>query len=150
MASAPTAGIIELDRDGQFRTAKIQRRSRVREHDDRRGRLGLSLRCTINGGEGGAVASGRIRCAPRRWPAHLTKGTGTNDIDADGRNYRISYQSSIPSLAVHLGNAGSVNRLHLASAGKEQTFESATSPIGVPGSQLHEGTYSYWNRSQRA
>ena len=140
----PDGGIIELDRNGQFRTAKVSGGRDFANMMIGAGDWAYRLRCTVNGGEGGAVASGRIAARRDDGRRALTKGPGTNDIDADGRNYRISYQSSIPSLAVHLGNPGSTNRLHLASAGKEQTFDSTTSPIGVPGGQLHEGTYSYW------
>ena len=140
----PDGGIIEVDRNGQFRTAKVSGGRDFANLMLGVGDWAYRLRCTVHGVEGGAVAQGRIAVRRDDGRRTLTKGPGTNDIDADGRNYRISYQSSIPSLAVHLGNAGSANRLHLVSAGREQTFDSASSPIVVPGSQLREGTYSYW------
>jgi len=140
----PDGGIIEVDRDARFRTAKLSSGRDFANVMVGGGSWAYRLRCTANGAEGNAVASGRvtvIRDAGRR---PLPKNQGVNDIDADGRNYRISYQSAIPNVAVHITNAGARHKLHLATAGKEQTFDSNTSSVLVPGAQLHEGTYTYW------
>ena len=140
----PDGGIIEVDRDGRFRTAKVSAGKDFANVLVPGGGWSYRLRCTSNGSEGSAVASGRISAVRDDGRRPLPKNQGVNDIDADGRNYRISYQSAIPSVAVHVRNPGASHKLHLASGGKEQTFESSTATITVPGARLHEGTYSYW------
>jgi hypothetical protein len=140
----PDGGIIELDRDARFRTAKVSAGKEFANAMITAGAWGYRLRCTTRDTEGGAVASGRISVVRDDGRRPLPKAQGVNDIDADGRTYRISYQSAIPSVMVHVRNPGAAHRLHLASAGKEQTFDSTTAAITVPGSQLHEGNYTYW------
>jgi hypothetical protein len=140
----PEGGIIELDRDARFRTAKVSAGHDFASILLPAGAWAYRLRCTSNGGEGAAVASGRISVVRDDGRRPLPPLQSVNDIDADGRNYRISYQSAIPTIVVHLRNPGAVHRLHLASAGKEQTFDASSSSITVPGAQLREGTYSYW------
>ncbi|HEX4417167.1 MAG TPA: hypothetical protein VH165_04665 [Kofleriaceae bacterium] len=137
-------GIIEIDRDNRFRTAKVSSGRDFANVLIPGGSFAYRLRCTTNGTEAAAVASGRITALRDDGRRPLPKNQGVNDIDADGRNYRISYQSAIPNVAVHIKNPGTSHRLHLASAGKEQTFDSSASVITVPGAQLHEGTYTYW------
>jgi hypothetical protein len=137
-------GIIEVDRDGRFRTAKVSAGREFANVMVGVGDLSYRLRCSANGVDGSAVASGRIVARRDDGRRPLTKYQPVNDIDADGRNYRISYQSAIPSVVVHVANAGRTTRLHLAAAGKEQTFDSTTQTVTLPGVQLHEGTYSYW------
>lgn len=140
----PEGGIIELDRDARFRTAKVSAGRDFANILLPAGAWSYRLRCTSNGGEGAAVASGRISVVRDDGRRPLPPLQSVNDIDADGRNYRISYQSAIPNIVVHLRNPGAVHKLHLASAGKEQTFDSSSSSITVPGAQLREGTYGYW------
>jgi hypothetical protein len=140
----PDGGIIEVDRDGRFRTSKVSAGKDFANVLIPGGTWSYRLRCTSNGGEGNAIASGRVAAVRDDGRRPLPKNQGVNDIDADGRNYRISYQSAIPSVAVHVRNPGASHKLHLASGGKEQTFDSSTATITVPGAQLHEGTYSYW------
>ncbi|HEU4726250.1 MAG TPA: hypothetical protein VFT22_00105, partial [Kofleriaceae bacterium] len=140
----PDGGIIEIDRDSRFRTPKVTSGRDFANLLVTRGSWAYRLRCTTNGAEGGAAASGRISAIRDDGHRPLPKNQGVNDIDADGRNYRISYQSAIPNVVVHVKNPGVLHRLHLASAGKEQTFDSSTPAITVPGAQLHEGTYTYW------
>jgi hypothetical protein len=140
----PDGAIIEVDRDARFRTAKVSSGREFANVMISKGAWAYRLRCTVNGEEGDAVASGRVAVLRDDGHRPLPKKQGVNDIEADGRNYRISYQSAIPNVAVHLQNPGATHKLHLAAAGKEQTFDSGTSPVIVPGGQLHEGTYSYW------
>lgn len=140
----PDGGIIELDRDARFRTAKVSAGRDFANVMITGGAWSYRLRCTSHGSEGSAVASGRIRGVRDDGRRPLPRTQGVNDIDADGRTYRISYQSAIPNVAVRVHSPGAVHRLHVAAAGKEQTFDSATSTITVPGAQLHEGTYTYW------
>jgi len=140
----PDGGIIEVDRDARFRTAKLSSGRDFANVMVGGGTWSYRLRCTSNGAEGAAVASGRVAAIRDDGRRPLPKNQAVNDIEADGRNYRISYQSAIPSVAVHIKSPGAAHKLHLAAAGKEQTFDSGTSTITVPGAQLHEGTYTYW------
>jgi hypothetical protein len=140
----PDGGIIEVDRDARFRTAKLSSGRDFANVVIGGGVWAYRLRCTTNGAEGSAVASGRIAALRDDGRRPLPKNQGVDDIDADGRNYRISYQSTIPNLLVHVAHPGAMHRLHLAAAGKERTFDSSTSSILVPGTQLREGTYTYW------
>jgi hypothetical protein len=140
----PDGGIIELDRDARFRTAKVSAGKDFANALIASGAWAYRLRCTSKDTEGAAIASGRISVVRDDGRRPLPKAQGVNDIDADGRTYRISYQSAIPSVVVHVRNPGAAHRLHLASAGKEQTFDAATAAITVPGGQLHEGAYTYW------
>ncbi len=140
----PNGGIIELDRDSRFRTAKISSGHDFANVMIGSGAWSYRLRCTTNGSEGNAITSGRVAVLRDDGRRPLPKNQGVNDIDADGRNYRISYQSAIPNVVVHVKAPGAAHKLHLAAAGKEQTFDSSTPSITVPGAQLHEGTYSYW------
>jgi hypothetical protein len=137
-------GIIEVDRNALFRTAKVSAGREFANVMVPAGDYAYRLRCTTNGVDGGAVASGRIVARRDDGRRPLLSNPRVNDIDADGRAYGISYQSTIPNVAVHVSNAGATQRLHLASGGKEQTFDSRSSTIVVPGAQLHEGAYSYW------
>jgi hypothetical protein len=140
----PDGGVIELDRDNRFRTAKVSGGREFAHMMLAGGAWAYRLRCTRNGVDGPPVASGRVTVVRDDGRRPLPKVQGVNDIDADGRNYRISYQSAIPNVVVHVRNPGAVHRLHLAVAGKEQTFDSATPAITVPGNQLHEGSYTLW------
>jgi hypothetical protein len=140
----PDGGIIEIDRNGSFRTARVSGGRDFANAAIARGEWAYRLRCTTNGIDGPAVASGRITVRTDDGRRPLPKSQGTNEIDADGRTYRISYQSAIPNLSVRARNPGATHRLHLASAGKEQTFDASAPAINVPSSQLREGTYTYW------
>lgn len=140
----PDGGIIEVDRDTRFRTAKVSSGHDFANVLVAGGSWAYRLRCTTNGAEGGAAASGTVSAIRDDGRRPLPKNQGVNDIDADGRNYRISYQSAIPNVVVHIKNPGAAHRLHVASAGKDQTFDSSGASILVPGTQLHEGTYTYW------
>ena len=140
----PDGGIIELDRDSRFRTAKVSAGRDFANVLIAGGTWAYRLRCTSKDTEGAAVVSGRVSVVRDDGRRPLPQAQGVNDIDADGRNYRISYQSAIPNVVVHVRNPGAVHKLHLAASGKEQTFDSSSPAITVPGSQLHEGTYTYW------
>ena len=137
-------GIIEIDRNGSFRTARVSSGRDFANVMITPGSWSYRLRCTVNGTEGPAIASGRVTELTDDGRRPLPTTQGVNEIDFDGRNYRIYYQSSIPNVAIRVKNPGALHRLHLAQAGKEQTFDSSTPVITVPGSRLREGTYTYW------
>jgi hypothetical protein len=102
------------------------------------------LRCSTGRGEGGAVATGRIAVIRDSGTRALPKARPPNDIDADGRTWRISYQSMIPDLRVHAKGTGAPLRLNLARGSKTEVIEAPGPTIAVPGASLREGTYSYW------
>ena len=74
----------------------------------------------------------------------LPKQPATIPIDADGRTWRISYQSVIPLVQVATKGTGSEFKLHIATGGKEQIFPGKGASINVPGTKLDEGTYTYY------
>ncbi len=139
----PEGGFIEMDRDARFRTAKVSSGKDAANLSVAGGSWAYRLRCSTASGDSAAVASGRIAVTRDAGNRALPRLPATNDIDADGRNYRISYQSVIPNVAVRTRN-GTAFKLHLASGGKEETFDGVAGKIEVQGSKLHEGTYTYW------
>lgn len=142
--TCPRGGIIEMDRDARFRTAKTSSGSEAANLMVAPGRWAYRLRCTTGAGEGGAVASGRVVVLRDDGRRALPKIPPVNAIDADGRTWRISYQSQIPNLRVNVRGAGSAFKLHLAQGGRAQTFAATTGSVVVPGSKLAEGEYTYW------
>nr|MBA3818039.1 hypothetical protein [Deltaproteobacteria bacterium] len=140
----PNGGIIEMDRDSRYRTAKISAGQTSANLLVGNGGWAYRLRCTSNAGEGAAVASGRVVVTRDDGRRALPKVPPSNSIDADGRTWRISYQSQIPNLQVHSRGSGGSFKLHLAQAGKEQTFDGSKPSILVAGKQLKEGEYTYW------
>jgi hypothetical protein len=139
----PDGGIIEMDRDARFRTAKVSAGKDAANMSVAGGGWAYRLRCSSGSGDSAAVASGRIAVTRDAGSRALPKLHAVNEIDADGRNYRISYQSVIPTIAVRTKN-GIGFKLHFASGGKEETFDGAAGKILVQGTKLHEGTYTYW------
>lgn len=137
-------GIIELDKDGRFRTAKVSGGKEAANVSIASGGWHYRLRCTTNGNEGAAVASGRIAVTRDDGRRALPKLPPSNPIEADGRTWTVSYQSVIPNLIISMTGTGEKFRLHLAQGGSDQTFDSSKPSITVPGSKLKEGTYTYW------
>jgi hypothetical protein len=137
-------GIIELDRDGRFRTPRVSAGRDAANLRVEQGSWSYRLRCTSGRGEGGAVAAGRIAVIRDSGTRALPKARPPNDIDADGRTWRVSYQSAIPDLRVHTKGLGSAFRLNLARGGKAAVIESTSPTVTIPGATLREGTYTYW------
>jgi hypothetical protein len=144
----PEGGIVELDRDGRFRTPRVSAGKDAANLRVEQGAWSYRVRCTTGRGEGGAVASGRIAVIRDSGTRALPRARPPNDIDADGRTWRISYQSLIPDLRVHAPGAppgrGAAYRLSLSRGGKTEVIASTSPSIAVPGGSLREGTYSYW------
>ena len=140
----PEGGFIEMDRDARYRTAKVSSGKDAANLMVGAGGWAYRLRCSSGGGDTAAVGSGRIVVLRDAGSRALPKQPAVNEIDADGRNYRISYQSVIPTVAVRTKGAGAQFRLHIATGGKEQVFDGKGASIKVPGSKLDEGTYTYW------
>jgi hypothetical protein len=140
----PGGGIVEVDHDNRFRTAKVSAGKDAANVSLGNGTWAYRLRCSQGSGEGAAVASGRVAVSRDDGRRALPKSVATNPIDADGRHWRISYQSTIPTVAIKYLGAGSAFRLHLAQGGKEVTFDATAPTVTVPGSKLKEGEYTYW------
>lgn len=139
----PEGGFIEMDRDARFRTAKVSGGKDQANLSVGAGSWAYRLRCTTASGDSAAVGSGRIALVRDAGTRTLLKPV-TNDIDTDGRNYSLGYQSSIPNFAVRIKGEGGPFVLHLATGGSEETFAGPGPKITVPGEKLKEGTYSYW------
>jgi hypothetical protein len=137
-------GIVELDRDPRFRTAKISGGTESANHHVRAGTWFYRLRCTAGASEGAAVASGRISVTPDSGTRSLPPKPGVNPFVIDGKPWSYSYQSAIPDLDVTFPGTAASFRLHLARGGKDLAFESKSTSLRVPGSALSEGAYTYW------
>lgn len=146
LGKCPGDGVIELDHDGNFRTAKQSAGKDNANLMVGPGNWAYRLRCTQGDNEGKQVAAGRIYVQRDDGRRPLPKQPNLNPVDADGRIWRLSYQSLVPNVEVHYKGAGSGNayRLHLAQGGKDQVFDGTTDKIVVPGAGLKEGTYTYW------
>jgi len=143
LGKCPNGGVIEMDKDAGFRTVRLSSGKDAANMNVPRGGWAYRLRCTVGESEGAAVASGRIALILDDGHRPIPKKPATNDVYTDGRTTTVFYQSAIPNVAVHAeGSGGFV--LHLATGGKEDTFQSPSPTLVVPGSKLHEGTYTYW------
>ena len=138
------SGFIEMDRDARFRTAKVSGGKDQANLMVAAGAWAYRLRCATASGDSAAVGSGRIIVMRDSGSRALPKTAATNDIDADGRNYRVDYQSVIPTIAVRIKGEGGPFTLHMATEGKDETFSGPGPKINVPGTKLKEGTYTYW------
>jgi len=143
LGKCPNGGVIEMDKDAGFRTVRLSGGKDAANMNVPRGGWAYRLRCTVGESEGPPIASGRIALLLDDGHRPLPKQAATNDVYTDGRTTTMFYQSAIPNVAVHADGSGSFV-LHLASGGKEETFESSSSKIVVPGHKLREGTYTYW------
>jgi hypothetical protein len=135
-----SGGTIEMDRDPRFRTARISAGKEAANIIAEPGAWSYRLVCA-GGGQGG---SGRIIVRKDAGTRPLPKEQSVNTIDVDGRTYRISYQSLIPNVKIKVPGTGSKFKLHLATAGSEETFESDKPTFTVDGKKLKEATYTYW------
>jgi hypothetical protein len=132
-------GDVELDRDNRFKTPRVSTGTGSANHSVS-GSWSYRLRCS-----GKVVASGRVSVLRDSGERKLSPKEVTNAIEADGRNYTISYQSLVPNIQVKWKGATGTNfKLFLASGGKSQTFASATPQVTVPGKAFKEGEFTYW------
>ncbi len=137
-------GFIEMDKDSRYRTAKVSSGKDDANLMVGAGGWAYRLRCSSGGGDSAPVASGRLVVSRDSGNRALPKQEATNEIDTDGRNYRISYQSVIPTIAVRIKGEGGPFTLHVATGGKEEQFKGPGPKIKVPSAKLKEGTYTYW------
>ncbi|MFN0251825.1 MAG: hypothetical protein ACKV2T_33420 [Kofleriaceae bacterium] len=137
-------GFIEMDSNARFQTAKVSGGKDSANLMADVGQWAYRLRCSSGGGDSAPVASGRVRVMKDDGSRPLPKQAATVPIDADGRTWRISYQSVIPLVQVSTKGTGSDFKLHIATGGKEQVFPGKGAKISVPGNKLDEGTYTYY------
>jgi hypothetical protein len=145
LGKCPGGGVIELDHDSSFRTARLSPGTDNANFMVPPGSWAYRLRC--GDGEGKAVAAGHIYVGHDDGRKPLPpNGPNLDKVDADGRNYNVTYQSLIPNLEVHYKGAPGAGalKLHLAQGGKDQTFDAKNDKVTVPGSQLKETSYTYW------
>jgi hypothetical protein len=133
-------GTIEMDTDARFRTARITAGKDSANIFAEQGAYNYRLVCN-NGSNGG---SGRILVRQDAGTRKLPKDPPVNPIDADGRRYSISYQSLVPNVKIKVPGTGSKFKLHLATGGTEETFESNKPVFTIDGKKLKEATYTYW------
>jgi hypothetical protein len=136
----PSGGTIEMDSDARFRHARITAGKEAANILADAGTWAWRLVCR----DGGSPAHGRIYVRKDAGTRPLPKDPPVNPIDADGRTYRISYQSLIPNVKINAGGTGKKFKLHLATGGAEETFESTTPAFTIDGKKLKEATYTYW------
>ena len=139
----PTVGSVEIDRALPFRSPIGATGTGAASL--RLGSGTWSYRVTCAGAPSQSV-QGRVSVIRDAGTRALPKDPPVNPIEADGRTYRISYQSKIPTIEIRIDAPGT---LHLASKGREATFETTTTTVRIPGSKLTEGQYTYWTDTQK-
>jgi hypothetical protein len=140
----PDGGIIEMDKDRRYRTAKVSAGKESANHLVRGGGWFYRLRCSTAAGDGPMVASGRIAVVADGGTRRLPDKPGVSPFSPNGMLWTIGYQSVIPDIAVTFPGAGNNFVLHLARGGKDLTFPSKSTKLKIEGKQLSEGTYLYW------
>jgi hypothetical protein len=136
----PEGGAIEMDADPRFRTPRVSVGKDSANILAKMGSWSYRLRCDT----GKIPASGHLYIVRDSGTRPLPNAPPSFPIDADGRSYRVSYQSLIPNIQIKSSGRGGSFKLHLATGGAEQTFDSATGSFDVPGKQLREGEYTFW------
>jgi hypothetical protein len=133
-------GTIEMDNDPRFRTARISGGKESANIIAEVGSWNYRLVCS-GGGSGG---SGRIMVRKDAGTRKLPPLPSVNNIDADGRTYRIGYQSLIPTVKIKVPGTAKQYKLHLATGGAEKVFENDKPSFTIEGKELKEATYTYW------
>jgi hypothetical protein len=142
-----SGGVIEMDHDSRFRTAKISGgKDSANVLATTGGVWYYRLRCTAGDSEGASVASGRLLVIRDDGRRPLPKEPPRFPIDTDGRIYRMDYQSLIPNVKINTpASGGGTYTLHLASGGVDVvTMDSPKPSFDVPGTKLKEATFTYW------
>ncbi|MEO6774355.1 MAG: hypothetical protein ABI467_15270 [Kofleriaceae bacterium] len=135
-----SGGTVEIDRDARFRTPRVSEGKDAANMMMPPGSWAWRLRCA----GGGVAASGRIAVVTDSGRRPLPPKPSKNSIDADGRIYGISYQSLIPNIDVHYKGSAKTYKLHLATGGSDEVFESSTPVVELPGKKLKEASYTFW------
>lgn len=139
----PAGGVIELDQSSSFKSPSVSAGSGAANLLVGSGSYSYRLRC--DDADSRPVASGRLSVVRDGGKRALPAAPPPFQFDADGRTYRVGYQSAIPTMnVVWKGATGSGFTLRLARAGKDQSFPSSDPFYSIPGSKLSEGTYTVW------
>jgi hypothetical protein len=136
-------GIIEMDRDARFRTAKVSAGKDFANHMVKGGAWHYRLRCTTGGVDGNAVASGRIAVVADAGSKQLPAKPGASPFTPNGMGASSATRAWCP-IRVTFPGAGDSFTLHLARGGKDTTFNSTSTKLKIPGKDLSEGVYTYW------
>jgi hypothetical protein len=136
----PGGGTVELDRSSAFHTPRVSEGKETANMLVPQGQWQWRLRCA----GAGVATNGTITVVADSGRRPLPPKANKDSIDADGLSYSIYYQSLIPNVAIRYKGTGSAFTLHLATGGVDQTFDSTTPIIEVPGKQLKEATYTFW------
>jgi hypothetical protein len=137
-------GVIQLDHDARFRTAHVSAGKDGVNILVPNGAWAYRLACVRGGSDGPTVASGRVAVVRDAGRRPLPPTPSRNTIDLDGRNYTISYQSTIPMVVMRVRGTPKLMKLHLATNGAEEVFDSTASTVTIPSAKLREATYSVW------
>jgi len=139
-SKCPSGGTVEMDHDARFRTPRVSEGKDSANMLLSSGAWAWRLRCA----GGGVAASGQIVVVTDAGRRPLPPKPSKNSIDADGRVYDISYQSLIPNVDVHYKGTATTYKLHLATGGSDEVFESSTPVVEIPGKKLKEASYTFW------
>ncbi len=137
----PSGGTVELDHSSAFKTPRVSEGKASANMLVPQGSWAWRLRC--NGG--GVGSQGQVAVVADSGRRPLPAKLSTNNIDADGRIYSIAYQSLIPNVVVkYKGTGGAAFKLHLATGGVDEVFESTKPSVEIPGKKLKEANYTFW------
>jgi hypothetical protein len=137
----PNLIVAELARDHRFKDPITADGTDSIPLELEHGTYAYRVRCEYGGP---IAASGRLRIVrdnANRKPA--PKAPDSSTVFADGRSYRIGYQSTVPRIKFSTSARGKRYDLHVvASTGLKATYQSPTHNISVGG--MKEGSYSFW------
>jgi hypothetical protein len=134
----PGGGTIEADHDARFRTPRVSEGKETANMLLGVGSWAWRLKC------GNVAATGQVSVLHDNGRRPLPAKQNKNTVDADGRTWAIGYQSLIPTVEFRFKGTGSAFKLHLATGGAEEVYESSTPTIEVDGKKLKEGTYTFF------
>jgi hypothetical protein len=136
--SGTCAGTVELDRSERFEDPIAATGATIAIDA---GSWSYRLRCP----DGSITTPGRIAVVRDAGGRPLPPKTRPqNPIDADGRTWRVTYQTLVPDLLVTAKLAGKDYQLHVEYTTGEHWFTSKERTVTVPGEILDDGAYRLW------
>ena len=142
----PSGGVVEMSRDGSFVQPHTSAASAAANLLVPIGTWQYRVRCSHGSTDGEKVAAGRVTVERDDGRRPLPAKPSKNVIDADGRNYRVVYQTLIPVMEFQWhGATGNAFTLHIATkGGRPQVIQSSTPTVTMADSKLNDGDYTYW------
>ncbi len=140
-AKCREGGVVEVDKNGTFKTPKISAGKAAANHMVRAGSWFYRLRCVSGDGDAEVAGGGRITVIRDSGKKPLPGKPPENRILESmlGKTTRASYQSEPPNLKVFTG--GRISTIKVTAPGKEPaTFTGLGGTVEIPGSSLAEGT----------